>query len=71
MDFIKPLKNGFCFDENSDQCDEELAKYLLDLMSKNSLSIYADRAVTTAKNFSVEKIAKLYIEDFASLLEEK
>jgi glycosyltransferase involved in cell wall biosynthesis len=71
MDFIKPLENGFCFDENSDQCDEELAKCLLGLMSKSSLSIYADRAVKTAKNFSVEKIAKLYIEDFASLLEKE
>jgi glycosyltransferase involved in cell wall biosynthesis len=71
MDFIKPLENGFCFDENSGQCDEELAMCLLDLMSKSSLSIYADRAVKTAKNFSVEKIAKLYIEDFASLLEEE
>jgi len=70
-DFIEPLENGFCFDETSDQCDEELAKCLIDLMSKSSLSIYADRAVATAKNYSVDKIANLYIEDFASLLEEK
>ena len=70
-DFIKPLENGLCFDENSDQCEEELANCLLELMSKSSLSIYANRAVATAKNYSVDKIAKRYIEDFTSLLEEK
>ena len=68
-DFIKPGQNGLCFDESSDKCDEELAKCLQELMSESSLSGYAHRAETTAKNYFVEKIAKRYIEDFTSLLE--
>ena len=62
-DFINPGENGLCFDESSDKCDEELAKCLQELMSESSLSGYAHRAETTAKNYFVEKIAKRYIED--------
>jgi glycosyltransferase involved in cell wall biosynthesis len=68
-DFISPDVNGFVFDHRASDPAQELARRLEGLMGDPQRLADAGKAATTkAREFSVGRIATLYLDDFESLV---
>ncbi len=68
-DFIEDGKNGFVFNHRLPSPRESLAVRLKEILTQPELLATAGiNAHNTAKNFSIEKVACAYLEDFQSLL---
>jgi glycosyltransferase involved in cell wall biosynthesis len=68
-DFIAPKENGWVFDHRGDNPAGALAATLDEAMGNpERRAAVAHRAAETARQFSYEKIAQRYLEDFATLL---
>ena len=68
-DYITDKENGFMFKIDNRNPENALAE-IIELLINNPTLINKARsqAIRTAKNFTVDRIAKLYLEDFEALL---
>ena len=68
-DFIDDGKNGFVFNHRLPSAGDSLAARLKEILTRPELLATAGmNAYDTAKKFSIEKVARAYLEDFQSLL---
>lgn len=68
-DFIEPGKNGLVFDHRGAAPASALAENIDQLLDDPALRrSLAEASLQTAGRFSLEKVADLYLQDFASLL---
>ncbi len=69
-DFVRGNENSFVFDHRAPLPAAELASKLVDLLSHPArVEEVRPHAASTAQSFSLERIADLYLGDFASLVE--
>ncbi len=68
-DYIEDNKTGFIFKHNVTDPVASLTAKIYELISDNAkLYQISQHCLATAQNYSVEHIAKLYLDDFASLI---
>lgn len=71
-DFVKNKVNGYIFNHRAENADELLCNAILNALDKNELNKNIRKnAILTAHNFSVQKIAKDYIDTFNDILRKK
>jgi glycosyltransferase involved in cell wall biosynthesis len=67
-DFISDEVDGFVFDHRADQPVVVLAEKLVELLEEPArLARASDAALTRMENYSLERIAQMYLDDFESL----
>ncbi|MCE0484152.1 MAG: glycosyltransferase family 4 protein [Methylacidiphilales bacterium] len=68
-DFVENKKTGFIFDHRTERPEETLKEKLIELISHTDLlAATGKRAYDRARDFSLDRIAGEYLDDFTSLL---
>lgn len=69
QDFIDDKVNGFVFNHRTERPEQDLAESLIAILDNPERLKHAGiKALKTSEDFSLERISRLYLEDFESLL---
>lgn len=67
-EFVVPGQNGLCFDHTSPDAERQLRRQIKKLVENPEMALsMGSSAVESACRFSIENIAKMYLEDFETL----